>query len=96
MTSTISSAIASATASAGVGDLLKKIVLRAAGNEGLAENVHNNQGQRFGIDQTNYKEVERAREEIRYKLEYPMVNCLDTSGQAFAILLNIMYLSPLT
>ncbi|MCJ1379549.1 hypothetical protein MMC17_002650 [Xylographa soralifera] len=96
MTSSISSAIASVTASAGVGNLLKKIVLRAAGNEGLAENVHNDQGQRFGIDETNYEKVEEARDEIRYKLEYPTVNCVDTSGQAFAILLNVMYLAPLT
>ncbi|MCJ1393638.1 hypothetical protein MMC18_006513 [Xylographa bjoerkii] len=96
MTSTISSAIASVTASAGVGNLLKKIVLRAAGNEGLAENVHNDQGQRFGLDETKYEEVERSRDEIRHKLEYPTVSCIDTSGQAFAILLNVMYLAPLT
>ncbi|MCJ1402980.1 hypothetical protein MMC11_006202 [Xylographa trunciseda] len=96
MTSSISSAVASVTASAGVGNLLKKIVLRAAGNEGLAENVHNDQGLRFGIDETKYEDVERARDEIRYKLEYPTVNCIDTSGQAFAILLNVMYLAPLT
>ncbi|MCJ1439349.1 hypothetical protein MMC27_008741 [Xylographa pallens] len=96
MTSSISSAIASVTASAGVGNLLKKIVLRAAGNEGLAENVHNDQGLRFGIDETNYEKVEKARDEIRYKVEYPTVNCIDTSGQAFAIMLNVMYLAPLT
>ncbi|MCJ1289004.1 hypothetical protein MMC34_000536 [Xylographa carneopallida] len=96
MTSSISSAIASVTASAGVGNLLKKIVLRAAGNEGLAENVYDDQGLRFGIDETNYEKAEKARDEIRYKIEYPTVSCIDTSGQAFAILLNVMYLAPLT
>ncbi|MCJ1479074.1 hypothetical protein MMC13_007758 [Lambiella insularis] len=96
ITSTISSVIASATASAGVSDWLKKIALRAAGEEGLAENVHNKQGQLFGLDAVKAEEVERAREEIRYKLEYPTVNCIDTSGQAFAILLNVIYLAPLT
>lgn len=96
ITSTISSAISSATVSAGVSDWLKKIALRAAGEEGLAENVHNKQGQPFGLDAFKAEEVDRARDEIRYKLEYPIVNCIDTSGQTFAILLNVMYLAPLT
>ena len=95
-TSSVSSAIASATASIGVGDWLKKVALRAAGEEGLAENVRNSQGEMFGLDAVKAEEVEKAQEEIRYRLEYPTVNCIDTSGQAFAILLNIMYLAPLT
>ena len=33
---------------------------------------------------------------IHYKLEYQTVNCLDTSGEVFAILLNAIYLAPLT
>ena len=96
ITSSISSAVASATASAGVGNWLKKIALRAAGNEGLAENVHNEQGQTFGLDAIRAEEVEKARDEIRYKMEYPTVHCMDTSGEVFAILLNVMYLAPLT
>lgn len=32
----------------------------------------------------------------RYKVEYQTVNCLDTSGEVFAILLNAIYLAPLT
>ncbi|MCJ1285852.1 hypothetical protein MMC26_005194 [Xylographa opegraphella] len=96
MTSSVSSAIASVTASAGVSNLLKKIILRAAGQEGLAQNVRNDEGLRFGIDETNYEKAETTRDEIRYKLEYPTVNCIDTSGQAFAIMLNVMYLAPLT
>ena len=29
-------------------------------------------------------------------LEYRMISCIDTSGQSFAVLLNVMYLFPLT
>ncbi|KAL8812704.1 MAG: hypothetical protein Q9223_007228, partial [Gallowayella weberi] len=91
----VSSAIASATATADLGSWLKKAALRAAGEEGLAENVRNAQGQTFGIDAVHAAEVEKAQEEIRYKSQYQSVNCLDTSGQTFAILLNFLYLAPL-
>ena len=91
-----SSAIASATASAGLGNLLKKVALRAAGEEGLAENIRNKFGEPFGIDAVKAAEVEKAQEGIRYRLESVRVNCIDTSGEAFAILLNILYLAPLT
>ncbi|KAL8730222.1 MAG: hypothetical protein Q9166_004199 [cf. Caloplaca sp. 2 TL-2023] len=94
--SSVSSAIASATASADIGSWLKKAALRAAGEEGLAENVRNSQGQTFGIDAVHAAEVEKAQEEIRYKSQYQSVNCLDTPGQTFAILLNFLYLAPLT
>jgi len=95
-TSSVSSALASITATAGVGEWLKKMALRAAGEEGLAENVRNNQGETFGIDAVHAKEAEKVREEIRYRNEYQTVRCVDTSGQAFAILLNVFYLAPLT
>ncbi|MCJ1309328.1 hypothetical protein MMC25_002987 [Agyrium rufum] len=98
-TSTATSAIASATssvASIGLNNILKKIALRAAGEEGLAENVRNYDGQLFGVDAVKAIEVEKAQEQIRYKMEYPTVNCIDTSGQTFAILLNVLYLVPLT
>ena len=94
-TSSISSVIASALPSIAVGDWLKKVALRAAGEEGLAENVRNSYGEMFGLDAIKAEEIEKAQEEIRYRLEYPTVNCLDTSGQAFAILLNLLYLAPL-
>ena len=94
--SSVSSAVASATVSANVGGWLKKLALRAAGEEGLAENVHNNQGETFGIDAVHAAEVEKAQEEIRYRTDYHTINCLDTSGQVFAILLNVIYLAPLT
>lgn len=85
-----------ATASAGVGAWLKKAALRAAGYEGLAENVPNEQGQPFGIDAVHIVEDFVAREETRYRDELQWVYCLDTSGQVFAILLNCVYLAPLT
>lgn len=94
--SAVSSAVTSATATAGLGSWLKKAALRAAGEEGLAENVRNAQGDTFGIDAVHAAEVERAAEEIRYKSEYQMTSCLDTPGQTFAILLNALYLFPLT
>ena len=92
----VTSALASATASAGIGNLLKKIALRAAGEEGLAENVRNKFGEPFGIDAVKAVEVEKAQEEIRYRMQSVRVNCIDTSGEAFAILLNVIYLAPLT
>ena len=96
LSSAMTSTIPAVTATAGARDWLKKVALRAAGNEGLAENVHNSHGDTFGFDAMKAAEVEKAREEIRYRLEYSAVDCIDTSGQAFAILLNIMYLAPLT
>ena len=96
MTSTVSSVIESATATAGLLNVAKKFILRAAGHEGLAENVLNEDGEPFGIDAIKIHEVEKANQELRYRLEYPSISCLDTSGQAFAILLNVAYLTPLT
>ena len=94
VSSTLSSALSSATA-AGVGNWLKKAALRAAGEEGLAENVRNYQGETFGIDAIHAAEVEKAQEEIRYRLGSQRVHCLDTSGQVLAVLMNLVYLSPL-
>ncbi len=94
-TSSATSAIASVTATAGLGSWLKKVALRAAGEEGLAENVRNQQGEVFGIDAIHAAEVEKAQEELRYKTQYQTINCIDTSGQVFAILLNFIYLAPL-
>ena len=95
ISSAVSSAFASATATAGLGSWLKKVALRAAGEEGLAENVRNYQGETFGIDAVHAAQMEKAQEEIRYKWESQTVHCLDTSGEAFAILLNLVYLAPL-
>ena len=95
ISSTISSALTSATAVAGLGSWLKKVALRAAGEEGLAENVRNYQGETFGIDAIHAAEVEKAQEEVRYRMISQRVHCLDTSGQVLAILMNLVYLAPL-
>lgn len=98
LASDVSSAASTATASAsaGVGSWLKKVAFRAAGEEGLAENVRNEQGKAFGIDAIHAAKDLKAREEIRYRDEFRMIHCIDTSGQVFAILLNCFYLAPLT
>lgn len=95
VSSTLSNALSSATAAAGLGSWLKKAALRAAGEEGLAENVRNYQGETFGIDAIHAAEVENAQEEIRYRMSSQRVHCLDTSGQVLAILMNLVYLAPL-
>lgn len=92
--SSVSSAIA--TASAGTAAWLKKFALRAAGREGLAENVPNEYGRPFGFDAVHIAQDLVSREETRFRDELQWVHCLDTSGQVFAILLNVVYLLPLT
>lgn len=95
VSSTLSSVLTSATTVAGLGSWLKKAALRAAGEEGLAENVRNYQGETFGIDAIHAAEVEKAQQEIRYRMSSQTVHCLDTSGQVLAILMNLVYLAPL-
>ena len=95
LSSALSGAVASATASVGISNWLKKAALRAAGEEGLAENVRNNQGETFGIDAIHAANVEESQTEIKYRMGTQQVHCLDTSGEAFAILINAIYLIPL-
>ena len=77
-------------------DWLRKLALRAAGVEGLAEHARNHAGEPFGIDGAKLQQAEQRLEEVRFRSEYATVPCIDTSGQAFAILLNVMYLAQLT
>ncbi|KAI9838135.1 MAG: hypothetical protein M1819_006291 [Sarea resinae] len=86
--------VATASAGAGVGGWLKKVGLRAAGEEGLAENVRNSQGDRFGSEAVHA--AQSVVEDIRYRKEFKRVSCVDTTGEAFAIYLNVLYLAPLT
>ena len=72
------------------------MAFRAMGDEALAEAAHNYKGETFGLDATKAADIERANAETRYRLGSTMVNCIDTSGEAFAIYLNVMYLAPLT
>lgn len=116
---TISSAITSATnsaaealptASGAAVAFLRKLIYRAAGDEGLAENIpvpgspiplhqqqhvvaghpdHHNPVQNFF---RHHDTVDR----VVYRTEYQTVPCIDNSGQAFAVYLNLIYLAPLT
>jgi hypothetical protein len=90
--SAVSSA-ASAAATAGLAAWLKKAALRMAGEEGLAENVHNDKGELFGPE-TRAPALQRG--ETLFRTQYQTIPCIDTSGQAFAIWLNLAYLAPLT
>ncbi|KAK4981345.1 hypothetical protein LTR66_010064 [Elasticomyces elasticus] len=92
-TSAVSSLAAAAT-TAGSIPWLKKMALRAAGAEGLAENVHDERGK---LITPHVQEVtERYHTETRYRDDYRTVHCIDTTGAAFAICLNLIYLAPLT
>ncbi|KAL2006870.1 hypothetical protein VTN00DRAFT_9538 [Thermoascus crustaceus] len=86
---------ASATASASLVPWLKKLALRAAGAEGIAENVLDAQGQQLGVDavQASHLAQSSVPENV---LQYHTIQCIDTTGQAFAVWLNVMYLLPLT
>ena len=76
-------------------NVLKKAALRAAGQEGLAANVRNADGFTFGDDALHAADSARAQEGLIYKLTTSKIHCLDTSGEVFAIVLNLLYLVPL-
>ncbi|KAK2801307.1 hypothetical protein FQN51_005407 [Onygenales sp. PD_10] len=98
----LASAIPNAAAAApndtagGMGPWLKKLALRAAGAEGVAENVLNSNGKLFGVDGGQAAQAVLGKQETRYSLEPRTFSCLDTSGQTFAVSLNVLYLLPLT
>ncbi|KAH7026763.1 fatty acid elongase [Macrophomina phaseolina] len=91
--SSSATAAASATSATGLGGVIKKLLFRAAGEEGLAENVRDDSGNVFGPEAANTVEI---RDEIRWRDEYIRVPCISTTGQSFAIWLNVIYLMPLT
>lgn len=109
-TSTVSSIVSSVTNTAALPTatgvaiaFLKKLVYRAAGEEGLAENIYQPTGESQYAQYAHglADEVQHVlhRNPIRrtvYRTEYQHVPCIDTSGQAFAIYLNLIYLLPLT
>ncbi|KAH7407068.1 GNS1/SUR4 family-domain-containing protein [Phaeosphaeria sp. MPI-PUGE-AT-0046c] len=116
----VSSVVASATSSAVAAlptatgaavAFLRKLIYRAAGDEGLAENIavpgqplpYHQQQQALAAGQRPEHPVEHffhhpheTVNRIIYRNEYQSVPCIDTSGQAFAIYLNLIYLTPLT
>jgi hypothetical protein len=55
------------------------------------------QAARFGADPIPAINLSQAMDSPpRIAIQYQMVHCIDTTGQAFAIWLNVMYLMPLT
>lgn len=106
--SSISSAVSSAAETAmpavtGVAvAFLRRMVYRAAGDEGLAENiavpgspvpVHQDQ---HVLGSNAGKTAQQTIDRTVFRTEYQSVPCIDTSGQAFAVYLNLIYLAPLT
>jgi hypothetical protein len=87
-TTAVSSAATVAT-SAGFANLLKKLLFQAAGKEGLAETVN-------GVHPGGHVAHGSSSGAIQYHTEYRTVQCIDTSGQTFAIWFNVLYLTPLT
>ena len=80
---------------------LKKWIYRAAGDEGLAENVYaapaTTPAAFAGVPQHAQHPIQHATHtRTVYRTQYEHVPCIDTSGQAFAIYLNLIYLAPLT
>lgn len=100
-TSAVSEAIATPSAVAW-GALGKKLLLRALGEEGLAEKVHNKQHQ--PLNAVMEEKIEQFKEQVpgtpkyetRWRTEWTRTDCLDTTGEAFAVYLNLFYLAPLT
>lgn len=107
-TSSIAAAIPTATGGAALA-LFRKLIYRAAGDEGLAENIAM-PGSPLPVHQQQYAAASpaehqhpiqkilghRFEDKIVYRTEYKTVPCIDTSAQAFAIYLNLIYLAPLT
>ncbi len=96
--SSAATSVASAASSAGIGNILRKVALRAAGEEGLAENIplYNDKPILSGSGHAVMDKLRGVKEEVTYTTEDRSVSCIDTSGQAFAIALNLLYLAPLT
>lgn len=95
------SSVATVVSAGGVGSMLKKLALRAAGEQGLADNVPKGQLHMPNLGRGTFggrlgSVTEKLMEEIRYRTEFQTVPCLHTSGQVFAIALNVLYLLPLT
>lgn len=99
--SAISAFAESPTVTGTMAAYIKKLLLRAAGEEGVAERVGMHRGQDVLASaapkmQEKIQHFVEKRYETRYRTEWTQVNCIDTSGEAFAIYLNLLYLAPLT
>lgn len=98
----LSTPTAVATATGAAVAFLKQLVYRAAGDEGLAENIplagHVPHAHHRISDHLPHHHAQEPKVSTRvvYRTEYQHVPCIDTSGQAFAVYLNVIYLAPLT
>jgi len=87
--------------------VMKRLLLRAAGDQGVAENIYGHPHQRgFGHSGASFnaaqasirsaaQQTQEYVEETRYNTTIGTIDCLDTSGQVFAVCLNLVYLVPL-
>ncbi|OAL68939.1 hypothetical protein A7D00_7195 [Trichophyton violaceum] len=75
---------------------LKKLAFRAAGADGVAANVLSANRTLFGADGSHAVHALVNHRELRKQTLQTSVPCINTSGQAFAIWLNLVYLLPLT
>jgi hypothetical protein len=99
LAASLTSPVALSTATGAAVAFLKKLVYRAAGEEGLAENIPGAGSVAHPLHPYNEQQQHPLHETVKkvhYRTEYQAVPCVDTSGQAFAIYINLFYLLPLT
>jgi len=94
----LTSSAAQATSSPALGAQIMRLLLRAAGDEGVAENVRDSANQVIipGVADAVRSVAHKFYEETIYRTEYTKVDCIDTTGESFAVWLNLFYLFPLT
>ncbi|KAF7877632.1 hypothetical protein EAF04_001303 [Stromatinia cepivora] len=93
--SVVATSAAAIATSEGVSAFIKKLLYRAVGEEGLAENV--NAPTFTEAAQAPIASPHKSHPKIpTYVTETRTIPCIDTSGQTFAIWLNVVYLTPLT
>ncbi|KAF2862919.1 hypothetical protein K470DRAFT_268490 [Piedraia hortae CBS 480.64] len=89
--------IAAPTATAAANAFFKKMMLRAVGEEGVAERMAEPEGFMDPIIKQEIQQFnERVQYETKWRSEWQRVKCIGTSGEAFAVYLNLFYLLPLT
>ena len=77
--------------------LLKKLIYRAAGEEGLAENIPASAAAVQDAVTTQLAQNQnQSVEKLIYRTQYVEKRCIDSTGQSFAVWLNLVYLFPLT
>ncbi|RDL39291.1 Elongation of fatty acids protein [Venustampulla echinocandica] len=87
------SSVAAAATSAGLASKVKTYLFRAAGEEGLAGTAN---GRQVAEAHSRMASAHGSGSGASYHTEYQTIPCVDTSGQTFAIWLNVLYLTPLT